>query len=1215
LVNDLKFPEYFHEVTRDNIISSWNGEIQKNGTTYSNYILGPTFSVIDTNFGDGARTKFVLTSAPTGLDIGDVVRFTMDFPNDPTVNFNQSQGHHTIIDIGTNSVTVNLEFRSGATNSGELVKWGSKGEGYVYPTINFGKINNLYEWQPSNYYPHFYLKSIIDKTFDYIGFEYESNFFNTDFFKRLIVPYGDYDQFDNALWLNFSSPSTIVATNNSVPTNAPFNNILNSQGWDINGNVYTAQSSGIYEFNFSLSGRIQDFTSISGVFDVRIYTQYNPQTNSQDPNWNTGTGYLGGGINNYNKRVFQASAGQFEPTTSSNVTTNLNLVGTTLDFDTDILFTGINIPVNTSFRVMIYYSDNLSPGDRELFVDECNFSNQKTLSNDREFKVRDLMTSLINMFNLYIETDSFNPKKVRIEPYENFYTNNDSRDWTNKLDLSKQIQIQPTAPDISKNFRWSYNDDGDLLNKDYKDNYNKVYGEFSISAETQFNNDTTQFSVAFSQTPVVDTNTGGRLIIPTIVRDQNYSRLDKWNPRIYYWTGIRYIQSFKLEEISTSDYYDIPMFGYAGHFDNPKDATLDLNFGYSEKYYYGSTYPFYITENTLYNRFYRNYIEEIIDKDSRILRAYFKVDSYDINTLKFDRFYYINNDLYRLQSIIDWDPINTETTLCEFIKVNRSLNSIGNRRQSPIIIGNISRNRNPIIPNVTIYGGDNVLGTNVGGVVIVGNGNNVESNSQNGFVFGNGNTVSGTSSNVFLVGNNITAADGSIVLGGPGDTVNVAGMELVSNKTWEQDNSFNTNLGTGFSNLSPTGNVNDVKLLSNGKILVGGAFTQFNGNSRNSLVRLNSDGLEDLFLFSTFGGTGEIFFILEQPDGKILVGGSFNQYDGNGVAALIRFNSDFTEDTTFSSNLGSGFTDSVFTSSIDGAVIQDDGKIVAWGVFDELDGVPASFIVRLNNDGTRDNTFPSTINNFVYSIKKIENKLLIIGNFNIGGDNYIALYEPGVGFTTFPGLVFDNPLYRCLVQSDGKIILSGFFTDLNGNVRDGIVRLNSDFTEDVDFYNNLIISGITTFPSEPIEDIEIVGDKIILVGVFTTVNGNTRNGIIGLNLDGSEDVNFYNDISFNGGVVFNPADLECIENLGGGEFVVGGRFTTGLGIVNNTRFTKFRVIEVTDSSVDNFTIENVLKLEPRTSDPNGATTGDIYYRQGVGIKFFDGSVWRTLSFT
>tara|TARA_B110000285_G_C15042525_1_gene572552 strand:+ start:49 stop:1305 length:1257 start_codon:yes stop_codon:yes gene_type:complete len=170
------------------------------------------------------------------------------------------------------------------------------------------------------------------------------------------------------------------------------------------------------------------------------------------------------------------------------------------------------------------------------------------------------------------------------------------------------------------------------------------------------------------------------------------------------------------------------------------------------------------------------------------------------------------------------------------------------------------------------------------------------------------------------------------------------------------DTAFNTNLGVGSNNgtIGTTPQINAVAIQSDDKILVGGAFEYFNydgniNNKKNRLVRLNPDGTEDTDFYDNLGTAfnGEIRTIEVQSDGKILVGGDFSQLDGNIRRNLVRLNPDGTEDTTFYTNLASGVGGAVWATAI-----QTDGKILVGGFFTIIGGVNLNSFARLNSNGT-----------------------------------------------------------------------------------------------------------------------------------------------------------------------------------------------------------------------------------------------------------------------
>ena len=155
---------------------------------------------------------------------------------------------------------------------------------------------------------------------------------------------------------------------------------------------------------------------------------------------------------------------------------------------------------------------------------------------------------------------------------------------------------------------------------------------------------------------------------------------------------------------------------------------------------------------------------------------------------------------------------------------------------------------------------------------------------------------------------------------------------------------FNTNLG---SSTGIAASVNSIAIQSDGKIVLGGTFTTFNGATVNRIVRLNSDGTRDT-AFSTNTGTGanDVIFSRDiQTDGKILLGGSFTTFNDATVNRIVRLNSDGTRDTAFSTNTGTGANDVIFS-----IVTQSAGKILLGGLFTVFNALLRFRVARIGGD-------------------------------------------------------------------------------------------------------------------------------------------------------------------------------------------------------------------------------------------------------------------------
>jgi len=313
--------------------------------------------------------------------------------------------------------------------------------------------------------------------------------------------------------------------------------------------------------------------------------------------------------------------------------------------------------------------------------------------------------------------------------------------------------------------------------------------------------------------------------------------------------------------------------------------------------------------------------------------------------------------------------------------------------------------------------------------------------------------------------------DGKIIIGGQFTSYN--GTNNINriarlNDTGTLDTGFN-NAGTGANNPVYTIYVQD-----DGKILIGGNFTSYNDDtSIKYLARLNADGTLDTGF--NMGGAGANWYVRSiavQTDGKIIIGGGFSSYNGTGRNYIARLNADGTLDTSFST--GSAANDYVRTISI-----QADGKIIIGGGFLNYNNANINGIVRLNDtDGTLDTSFdPGTGANYkgssntgIWTTAIQDDGKIIIGGYSdyFNGTtliNHIArLDADGSLDSSFDqGTGADGPVLTTSIQADGKIIIGGGFTHYNDIVRNYIARINGSATAGIS--DNNAIAGLSVYPN------------------------------------------------------------------------------------------------------------------------------------------------------
>ena len=355
---------------------------------------------------------------------------------------------------------------------------------------------------------------------------------------------------------------------------------------------------------------------------------------------------------------------------------------------------------------------------------------------------------------------------------------------------------------------------------------------------------------------------------------------------------------------------------------------------------------------------------------------------------------------------------------------------------------------------------------------------------------------------------------------------------------------FCYDLGGGFNNQAEAA-VED----SSGRIIFGGLFTSYSGVSFNRIVRVNSDAsIDNTFNIGT-GFNDAVYDVELQADGKIMVGGFFSSYSGVSFEKIVRLNVNGSIDNTF--NIGIGFNNSVFVIKP-----QSDGKILVGGSFTEYNDFFYPYLIRLNSNGSIDETFNlgSSLNGTVYDIiLQSDGKKIILGDFTtVNGNSHVRivrLNDDGSVDNTFnSGTGFNGTVYSGLLDED-KILAVGAFFEYSGQTNRQIVKLNSDGSIDNTFNSGngfIRFSGIS-FSTTIIK----YSDKYFVLGDFDNYNGGTANGLIQLNQNGSINASF----NYGTGLVFSAGTFNTGIILSNGVHVVFGQFSEYNGsVVNDIAF-------------------------------------------------------------
>jgi hypothetical protein len=642
-LEDLDFNAYNHSYTYNNIVASWDNKVVKDVRV--NFVSTSQRIVFKTDF---AFYQF---------KPGDLIKVT-------NANISGNNKTYTVVDyvlpipgVLFGSVGVQQSVTSTTDDDITIEYAVEAGTGYFYPLIDYGTYSGQkIDYDYRTFRPALFVKEYIDKIFEGSGYTYESNFFDSAFFKKLIIPSNSKELkglFSDLLDVK-SSARTLTNSSTEQTYNNAFNieNLKRSFNDDGDPNyTYTGAAANL-NFKYTIKGFVKRAIAapISNTY-LFISLYKNDAV-----------------VKAYDLPIASLITGE-----SYIYQDNINI-----DFNTNDTFyfkVGWNNLSSSSFIIF----DRLQVKSNNPIVTDVIKDDPILMKYaiPRNILQRDFFTWLVQMFNLYITEDKVKEKHLVIEPYVDYYDLSDSIDWTYKVARDKPWQIKPMGLLASRFFEYKYKDDTDFYNEGYKKKYNQPYGTNLQDTNFQFAKAKQTIEVGFSPSVLVEYSNMDKVVSALYKKSKGNGvdqeeRMDT-NIRIMMVKKITSVNSWKIvntgpsqNSIPVSLGANLTAYGYAGHFDDPKNPTVDINFGAADEIYCDPvTYP----TNNLFNDYWSAYIAEIADKDSKILTCHIYLTDLDIAQLDFSKPVFIDGILWRINKVIDFDASSGELTKVELLKV------------------------------------------------------------------------------------------------------------------------------------------------------------------------------------------------------------------------------------------------------------------------------------------------------------------------------------------------------------------------------------------------------------------------------------------------------------------------------------------------------------------------------------------------------------------
>ena len=629
-LEDLDFSQYNHTYNVSNIKSSWTiaKDIIRNNSGANTTFSGNYVKIVGYNFQnvEPGDTINIYCASPTSNNGDYIVQSVYyDVENNTTYIYMTTNFPSNFTGILT--VTITLKNK--------------RGIGYYYPLIDYGNVSTgKKHYQFKAFRPAIFVKEIITKIIKNAGYTYESNFFKTDFFTRLIIP-------NNQKSLQTYKTRSFYGYDLSFPaaTGTSYDLIIN--GYILNS-VTTSDNS---TFTYTGSNGTFDLSFIS-TLNLKLYNSLDKTIGFKFAIYKNGSLFYSD--SNYVSRTFTYLN---SVTDFSNISINIQKqisLNTNDTFQFKLLTDSSHVLFGYNQSTSITF-DAIKP-----VILDVNYGDTISLNTVIPLNIlqKDFFASILKMFNLMVVEDKYVDKKLIIEPWVDFYDLDRTTylDWSDKIDRSNVIKIKPMSEINARYYQIKYKSDNDYYNELYKKKYNEGYGDVNFDNALEFAKDSSTTEVIFSATPLVGWSGEDKVVSAImkwdgVTKGTNEESVTS-NIRIMQAKEVTGVTSWNITDVSGGTLASGTTYGYAGHLDNPDAPAADLNFGATKELYF--TLVAGALQNNLFNAYYSSYMAEITDKDSRLVTAKIKLTEQDIYNLDFGRFIFFDGVLYRLQRIVDY---------------------------------------------------------------------------------------------------------------------------------------------------------------------------------------------------------------------------------------------------------------------------------------------------------------------------------------------------------------------------------------------------------------------------------------------------------------------------------------------------------------------------------------------------------------------------------
>ena len=628
--------EYFGAVNEIGLIPTWNPKTKvKAEISYNTVPIMRGFAQVKNIYiqkGRYADVELVV--------FGETADLSRDVGDGMLTDVNLSAFNHTL-----NAANIEASWAgtlsSGVIRYGIIDKWRNWRSGNIWTATE--------PLEHGDFTPYILTSKLFETILTEAGYTYDSNFFDSKVGElymlmnrgnRLPIPV-DADQpsanvFQVGLAADYSNGANTWTPIPGLSEAAPFYDA----GGNVSSGAFTAPFQAFYTFRVLASGNINHTTTT-----VSLRLSKNSSTEIFPIITN-----LPGAV--FNEEVYVV--------TSDPILLNS---GDVVRFDTIIS--------DNAHTLTLYGNNSLSAGGTGFSVIEITEPTSGQMvdvaANLPVMKKIDFISGLQKMFNLVFIPDRNNSKHLYIETLGYYLSSGTKKDWTNKIDLSKDIQVEPTTDLQARTYEWTHSNGKDLVNDLVQKNASRTYGRYKVDdPENDFAAGEKRIKTAFA--PHVVSYIPGtdyaihRMLADTINADNT---IKDPLPRLAFWngltTGVLYYLNDTSGTVTSTTYPMLSQFSAS----YPTVSDDDLSFGVERPFHRVQANPV----NTLYYKYWMPWVNELYSSDARIVTAYFRLTASEMATFEFSDKIYIKDTYFRILSISNYDPTTENVVQVRLVKI------------------------------------------------------------------------------------------------------------------------------------------------------------------------------------------------------------------------------------------------------------------------------------------------------------------------------------------------------------------------------------------------------------------------------------------------------------------------------------------------------------------------------------------------------------------